>query len=87
MTHQIVMVTKEHPDGKIDGTWIQGCCTGLEEGIRRTKNYAENGRGTPYTLIEDLSVWRGIGHEFYGETPVCEIFRGTKSASGLAQRS
>ena len=72
---EIVMVDKEHEDGTIDCTWIQGACAcTLEEATARAKHYADTGR-SPYTLIDGYSSYIDVGRMFYDAKPLCPIMR------------
>jgi hypothetical protein len=69
----IINVTKEHPNGKVDGTLLEGCSLLLEEATERTTHYARF--GTPYTLVEIDKCWHTVAQQFHEKTPLCEIFR------------
>ena len=69
---EIVMVQKQHQDGKIDGVWVQGACgCTLEEASERLRKYADSGKGVTFALIEGYGAYISPGQTFQNFQPKC----------------
>ena len=72
---EIINVSKVYPNGRIDGSLVEGCCAcTLEEAVVRAQYYADKSRnGARYAVIHGSSAWDPMGRDYYDHESLCGV--------------